>query len=144
MNGYEQHNQHVYDWAAHEARRIVESDEWVRLWTSLYGFRRAMELLYEGREYGRRRESYPTHRMRRGELVEIPEEWQGKTLSSQTKRKRASKHIRKDRLRIDRWYPGPPHPRNQAPRHSLVVRRSERREERYSKEEGVSNEGTPR
>ena len=31
-----------------------------------------------------------THRMRRGKLVEIPEEWQGKTLHKQTKNKRQS------------------------------------------------------
>lgn len=37
------------------------------------------------------------YRMRRGKLVEIPEEWVGQTLDSQTKRKRLSKGTRKQR-----------------------------------------------
>lgn len=36
-------------------------------------------------------------RVRRGKLVEIPEEWVGKTLSEQTKRKRQSKLTRKQK-----------------------------------------------
>ena len=37
------------------------------------------------------------YRERRGELVEIPEKWVGKTLDPQTKRKRPSKLTRKAR-----------------------------------------------
>lgn len=33
-----------------------------------------------------------THRMRRGQVVEIPEEWRGKVTHPQTIRKRKSKH----------------------------------------------------
>ncbi len=36
-------------------------------------------------------------RVRRGKLVEIPEKWEGKTLSGQTKRKRQSKLTRKQK-----------------------------------------------
>lgn len=35
--------------------------------------------------------SIPTHRMRRGKLVEIPEEWRGHTVHGQSIRKRKSK-----------------------------------------------------
>lgn len=37
------------------------------------------------------------YRMRRGEWVEIPPEWVGKTLSHQTKNKRPSKQLHKHR-----------------------------------------------
>ena len=36
-----------------------------------------------------------SYRMRRGQLVEIPEKWVGKTLHPQVKRKRQSKQIKK-------------------------------------------------
>lgn len=38
-----------------------------------------------------------THRMRRGKLVEIPEQWRGKTVHEQTKRKRPSKARHKNK-----------------------------------------------
>ena len=42
-------------------------------------------------------------RMRRGKLVEIPEEWVGRTLKPQVKRHRLAKHPRKMRSMRDRW-----------------------------------------
>lgn len=44
----------------------------------------------------------PTHRMRRGRLVEIPEQWRGKVTDRQTIRKRPSKKTRKARNTTDR------------------------------------------
>jgi hypothetical protein len=55
------------------------------------------------------------HRIRRGKLVEIPDEWVGQTTHKQTIRKRQSKHLRKIRMLRDTL--SKCHPRNHAPRH---------------------------
>lgn len=52
-------------------------------------------------------ESGKTTRVRRGKVVEIPEEWRGKTATRQTIRKRPSKLTRKARnAMLRRWRPG--------------------------------------
>ena len=43
------------------------------------------------------------YRYRRGKLVQIPDEWVGKTLHPQTKRKRASKQTGSRHVRIRGW-----------------------------------------
>jgi hypothetical protein len=67
-----------------------------------------------------------THRMRRGKLVEIPEEWRGRLTTRKTIRDRQSKHTRKLRVRegaASRRYPSRGmHPRNLAPRHRSGAR----------------------
>lgn len=57
-------------------------------------------------------------RVRRGRLVEIPEEWEGVVTFRQTIRKRPSKWTRKARKRFGRPFPQKGHPRNHCPRHS--------------------------
>lgn len=57
-------------------------------------------------------------RQRRGKWVEIPPEWVGQTVHAQTKDKRASKGVRKDRLRRETGGPNKKHPSTWAPRHS--------------------------
>lgn len=47
----------------------------------------------------------PTHRMRRGKLVEIPEQWRGRTAHPQTIRKRYSKLPGKLRRQLKRRRP---------------------------------------
>lgn len=59
------------------------------------------------------------YRMRRGKPVEIPSEWVGDVTHPQTIRKRPSKQVRKQRLRVEiGGYAVSGHPRNHAPRHA--------------------------
>lgn len=60
-----------------------------------------------------------TTRIRRGKVVDIPEEWQGVVTYKQTIHKRQSKKGRKQRMNIggDDMYNTHGHPRNKSPRH---------------------------
>ena len=69
-----------------------------------------------------------THRVRRGKVVEIPEEWRGKTISKQTRTKRPANQRRKDVVALspgDSWHSNAGHPRTWAPRHTRGVRSEE-------------------
>lgn len=66
-------------------------------------------------------EHIPTHRVRRGRVVEIPAEWRGDVTRPQTIRNRPSKLTRKERMRRDNggtWGKKNGHPRTWAPRHT--------------------------
>lgn len=59
------------------------------------------------------------YRMRRGKLVEIPNEWVGKVPHGNTMRKRNSHLTRKAKMSARNWnYPGN---KNRAPRHDRKV-----------------------
>lgn len=56
----------------------------------------------------------PTHRWRRGRLVEIPEEWRGQTTHEQTIRKRPSKTLHKNRKLVKYGHERRPKPGERA------------------------------